>query len=141
MKTSLSRHPIVQAGLSLIIVRMIVLLVMAILAGLPSWTDTVLSFLSIAAWHAGEAVLLIAAFLLAWKALPILRIPISGVALPLFMVLLFLSVSDPILQSIIGERLTPSTLRHFKGPSLFVSDNFWMPVKANWIRVSLALSV
>jgi hypothetical protein len=140
MKSSLLRHPIVQAGLSLIVVRMIVLFVMAVLAGAPSWTETLLSFLSIAAWHAGEAVLLIAIFLLVWKTIPILRIPISGIALPLFMVLLFLSVSDPILQSIIGERLTPSTLRHFKGPSLFVSDNFWMPVKANWIRVSLALS-
>lgn len=141
MNTSLLRHPIVQAGLSLIIVRMIVLFVMAIVAGPSNWMDAILSFLSIAAWHAGEAVVIIAVFLLVWKALPILRIPISGVALPLFMVLLFLSVSDPILQSIIGERLTPSTLRHFKGPSLFVSDNFWMPVKANWIRVSLAMSV
>jgi len=141
MKASLSSHPIVQAGLSLIVVRLIVLLVMAIIVGIGSWSDAVLSYLSVAAWHAGEAVILVAILLLAWKSIPPLRIPISAFALPLFMVLLFLSVSDPILQSIIGERLTPSTLRHFKGPSLFVSDNFWMPVKANWIRVSLAMAV
>lgn len=141
MNNSVLRHPIVQAGMSLVIVRLIVLLVMAVLAGRSGWLDTTLAFLSVATWHAGEALLLIALLLLAWTAVPILRIPITAIALPFFMVLLFLSVSDPILQSIIGERLTPSTLRHFKGPSLFVSDNFWMPVKANWIRVSLALTV
>jgi len=141
MNTSLLRHPIVQAGISLVVVRVVVLLVMAVLAGRSGWVDTALAFLFVATWHAGEAMLLIAILLLLWKALPVLRIPITAAALPLFMVLLFLSVSDPILQSIIGERLTPSTLRHFKGPSLFVSDNFWMPVKANWIRVSLAMAV
>jgi len=129
------RHPIVQAGLSLLALRVLTLAAWNLLGPAGSWQ----SALAELAVHAGETALLVSAMLLLWTLLPFARIALTGIGLLTLAVLSFLSVSDPILQSIIGERLTPSALAHFAGPRLFVSDNFWLPVRANWLPIAAAL--
>jgi arylsulfatase A-like enzyme len=135
MPSGLLRHPIVQAGLSLLALRVVALLAGNLVRPAGSWQTTLAELVV----YAGETALVVAAMLLAWKLLPFARVAMTGLCLLILAVLSFLSVSDPILQSIIGERLTPSTLAHFAGPSLFVSDSFWLPVRANWLPIAAAL--
>ena len=93
--------------------------------------------------HVGFALLLGSALLVLWilARVAALRIAVTAIALLVLSFSLFLSVSDPILFAIIGERLVPSTLAHFAGPGLFLSDYFWKPVIAYWHAVSSALAL
>ncbi|MBI5330548.1 MAG: sulfatase-like hydrolase/transferase [Betaproteobacteria bacterium] len=55
---------------------------------------------------------------------------------------MLLSLIDPILYQIIGDRLSPSVLRQFVGWQLFVDSDFWQPVIANRLPAGLgALTV
>jgi hypothetical protein len=71
------------------------------------------------------------------------RLRLAWIWMPLTVLLLFgimlLSLIDPILYQIIGDRLSPSVLRQFVGWQLFVDSDFWQPVIANWQPVSLGV--
>ena len=131
-------HPILTAVVLLCALRAAVLVGMALLTG-----DAVLPSALTLAMHVGFSLALGSALLIVWKVatLPSLRVGVTAIALVLLSFSLFLSLSDPILMAIIGERLTPSTLSHFAGPGLFLSDYFWKPVKAYWPAVSTAVAL
>lgn len=136
--TQTPRHPVIVALVLLCVVRLMVLVAMAVIKG-ASIPDTALTLLL----HLGFTLALGCGLLLLWVVakLPFLRACITGLALVLLSFSLFLSLSDPILDAIIGERLTPSTLTHFAGPGLFLSDYFWKPVIRYWYAVFPAVTL
>jgi hypothetical protein len=132
------RHPILAALLLLILLRAGVLVILAAFTG-----GSILSALPTVALHLSFTVGLGCALLLVWHiaTASMLRMAVTAIALTGLSFSLFLSLSDPILMAIIGERLTPSTLSHFAGPGLFLSDYFWKPVRAYWPAVSTAVAL
>lgn len=89
-------------------------------------------------YYFGESLLLLALCeglrgmrLPAWIWIPVTVLALFGIML--------LSLIDPILYQIIGDRLSPSVLRQFAGWRLFVDSDFWQPVIANWLPVSLGV--
>jgi arylsulfatase A-like enzyme len=136
------RHPILLAGYSLIIARCLALSIPPFMVA----TDLVVTLAAVATailTYAGEALLLTASALLLWTLAIVrpLRVLFTAAALVCLAFVMFLSLSDPILQAIIGERLTPSTLRHYAGPGLFLSNYFWAPVRTYWLPVGAAVTV
>lgn len=91
-----------------------------------------------ALYYLGESLLLLALC----EGLRALRLP-AWIWTPVTVLMLFgimlLSLIDPILYQIIGDRLSPSVLRQFAGWKLFVDSDFWQPVIANWLPVSLGV--
>ena len=136
--THAPRHPVIVALVLLCALRVTVLVAMATVTG-AGFSDTVLTVLL----HLGFTLVMGCGLLLIWVLvrLPFLRACVTGLALILLSISLFLSLSDPILDAIIGERLTPSTLSHFAGPGLFLSDYFWKPVIHYWYAVFPAVAL
>lgn len=132
------KHPVVVALVLLCVLRVLVLIVMAAATGM-NYTDAALTVLM----HLGFTVAVGSGLLLLWILVgsPFLRTCVTAFALVLLSFSLFLSLSEPILGAIIGERLTPSTLSHFAGPGLFLSDYFWKPVIRYWYAVLPAVSL
>ncbi len=96
-------------------------------------------FLAQSLLYAGEGLVLLGLGE-TWRRIPPLRwiwLPVS--VFMLFGVLL-LSLIDPILYNIIGDRLSPSVLRQFVGWHLFVDSDFWQPVIANWLPVRVGVA-
>jgi arylsulfatase A-like enzyme len=136
------RHPILLAGYSLIAARWLALSIPPLLVS-TNLAATLAIIVTAIAIYTGEALLLTAGALLVWlvAAWRPLRVVVAALALVCLAFVMFLSLSDPILQAIIGERLTPSTLRHYAGPSLFLSNYFWAPVRTYWLPISAAVAV
>ncbi len=132
------RHPVIVALVLLCIMRVLVLVAMSVVKE-ASFSETALTVFL----HLGFTLFIGCGLLLLWVVvrLPFLRACVTAVALILLSISLFLSLSDPILDAIIGERLTPSTLTHFAGPGLFVSDYFWKPVLHYWYAVFPAVTL
>jgi hypothetical protein len=130
-------HPIVIATLVLIVLRVVVLGAAAVVAGgidpagIANWAMT-------SVIHVAFSLALGSGLLAVWWIVraPPLRAAVTLFSLVLLSASLFLNLVDPILVTVIGERLTPSTLSHFAGPGLFLSDYFWKPVEAYWPAVS-----
>ena len=122
----------------LCVLRIVVLIVLALVSGMQ-FHDAALTVLL----HLGFTLAMGCGLLLLWimVSLPFLRVCVTAFALALLSFSLFLSLSEPILGAIIGERLTPSTLSHFAGPGLFLSDYFWKPVIRYWYAVLPAVSL
>ncbi len=132
------RHPVIVALVLLCVVRVLVLASMAVVKE-ASISETALTVFL----HLGFTLFIGCGLLLLWIVvrLPFLRACVTALALILLSISLFLSLSDPILDAIIGERLTPSTLTHFAGPGLFLSDYFWKPVLHYWYAVFPAVTL
>lgn len=132
------RHPVIVALVLLCALRVLVLIAMAVVTE-ASISETALTVFL----HLGFTLLVGCGLLLLWILVRVafLRACVTGVALILLSISLFLSLSDPILDAIIGERLTPSTLSHFAGPGLFLSDYFWKPVFHYWYAVFPAVTL
>ena len=95
------------------------------------------AFLMHSGYYLGESLLLLALCESLRSLLPrLIWVPVA--VLVLFGAML-LSLIDPILYKIIGDRLSPSVLRQFVGWRLFVDSDFWQPVIANWLPVSIAV--
>ena len=132
------KHPITIALVLLCTFRVAALGITAIIKG-----DTASNALLTVLLHLGFTLVLGCCFLLLWWVVrfTFLRVCVTAIALVLLSASLFLSLSDPILDAIIGERLTPSTLAHFAGPGLFLSDYFWKPVFHYWYAVFPAVAL
>jgi hypothetical protein len=132
------KHPITIALVLLCTLRVAALSITAIIKG-DSASNASLTVLL----HVGFTLVLGCCFLLLWLVVRVtfLRVCVTAIALVLLSASLFLSLSDPILDAIIGERLTPSTLAHFAGPGLFLSDYFWKPVFHYWYAVFPAVTL
>ncbi len=131
---------IFQAGLSLIIIRWIVLGIVSYTAPEPL-IQAFVSHMAHGLFYTGEALLIIAALQLLWRAAGRMRSIVAIFCFAIFSFVLFLSLSDPILYAIIGDRLSPSVLRQFAGWKLFVDTDFWEPVKAYWLPVGTGVSL
>ncbi|MBK8072352.1 MAG: hypothetical protein IPK34_10285 [Ramlibacter sp.] len=127
-------HPVVTALAVLVLARGLILAVL--MFSLPVPLESALTGLLVnVLYYTAELVVL--GFVLLWiwelpRAGRAIGILVAMIALPL---ILFLSILDPILYRVIGDRLSPSVLRQFAGWDLFVSDYFWAPVRAYWFAV------
>lgn len=134
------QDPIFRAGLSLIIIRWLVLGIVAYTAPKPL-SQAFVSHIAHGLFYTGEALLIIAALQLLWRFAGRIRIIVAVFCFVIFSFVLFLSISDPILYAIIGDRLSPSVLRQFAGWRLFIDSDFWEPVKAYWLPVGTGVSL
>lgn len=128
-------HPLLAALLALAAIRWLIL-------GVLAWTLPVPAGAAVTGWlvnglyYSAELVVIGAALLALWS-LPRVGVPLAiALAVLVLPLALFLSILDPILYRVIGDRLSPSVLRQFAGWDLFLSDYFWAPVRRYWFAVA-----
>lgn len=91
-------------------------------------------FLVSSIWLAGEFCLLYLLFLLLRKHSSFKMGSIFLLALTCISMIIW-TIADPIVVKLAGDHLTPSLFAHFAGPQIFLSDELWLPIKANYLLV------
>lgn len=85
-------------------------------------------------WQTGELLL----FFLLFYAMGLwspFRPVLSSLLFLLVLVMILWAIADPIVVMLAGDHLTPALLAHFAGPQIFLSDELWLPIKANYLLV------
>ncbi len=89
------------------------------------------SFLFAQMWQTGELALIFLAFHLLGK-FENTRIMVFSLLYVLVAGFIIWAIADPIVVALAGDHLTPSLLAHFAGPQIFLSDELWLPIVANY---------
>ena len=85
-------------------------------------------------WTAGELLIIGLLLDLMVRVKP-LR-PVARIFLVFTTIFLILwTIINPIVLTLAGDNLTPSLLQHFVGSKLFLSDDLWLPIRRNWMKV------
>ncbi len=82
-------------------------------------------------WQTGELLWFYLLFYAAdkWNSM---RPVVSTLLFILVLTMILWAIADPIVVSLAGDHLTPALLAHFAGPQIFLSDELWLPIKANY---------
>ena len=135
------KHPIVQAGIVLLIFRMVGVVFRYVFQS-GDWNATSLEiFVTATLYNFATLLLIVALLLFIWKLLPKLQSLIGIFVCLFFPVLMLFGQIDLSLSSITGAQLTPTVFRTYRGPHLLISKEFIDPVKANWLPISILVSM